>query len=551
MSSFTDYEEISIDSLVAEKIKGQKKGETNDVCSPRGNEDVARTSTRELVNEADVKNQAIEGDIAIDHVPHTMLTYRQKWLMVALLTSAGFWSSLGSPIYYPALKQLEKQFNVNEELVNITVVVYLLFQGIAPMVSGGIADTIGRRPVILFGMLVYVVASIALACADSYGVVVFLRCLQSAGISPIIAINSGVAGDFTTKSERGTFIGAVSGLTLMGQAFGSLIGAALTAAYGWRSIFWFLTIGCGSCMIILIFLLPETKRTIVGNLSIEPESFLNKSPVIYIPKVRRQLRIDDPYVESLDKTKVKFEVISALKIIFLPEIILFLLPIGFQFALWTLSLTSLSSRLAEEPYGYSLTIIGICYLPSGIGGVLGSLVTGRIVDLYYKRSIRKFNQSKKNGDIPASSQFNIVKNRMLSMFPQSFTAVASYTIFGWSLDRGWHIAAVLIFSFISTFCSMSALSTSNTLLVDLYPAKSSTSSSCVNFIRCILAAIFMASFSKMVKTLTIGGTFTFISGLVFLFNMLSLIPMRYAMVWIQRRAEKNQNEKSDIKNQEV
>ena len=98
--------------------------------------------------------------------PYTLLSYGQKWGMVAILNEcAGFWSSLGSPIYYPALRQLEKQFNVDENMLTL-LWLCLLFQGISPTVSGGLADCFGRRPIILAGMLIYVIASIGLACCS-------------------------------------------------------------------------------------------------------------------------------------------------------------------------------------------------------------------------------------------------------------------------------------------------------------------------------------------------------------------------------------------------
>ena len=141
---------------------------------------------------------------------------------------------------------------------------------------------------------IYVVASIGLACAPSYGVIVFLRIIQSIGISPTIAISSGVVGDFTLKHERGTFVGATSGLVLLGQCFGSLIGAVLAAAWNWRAIFWFLTIGCGTSFIIAFLLLPETKRTLVGNLSIRPKNPFNFAPVLLLKPVQKMFKLNDP-----------------------------------------------------------------------------------------------------------------------------------------------------------------------------------------------------------------------------------------------------------------
>ncbi|CEP62144.1 Aqr1p LALA0_S04e08834g [Lachancea lanzarotensis] len=517
--------------------KGNGQAEYDDI------ESVSRLVTREMLtstpDSASTYAASVNDELVHDDklkAPHTLLNRWQKWAMVGLLTSAGFWSSLGSPIYYPALKQLEKQFNVDEELVNITVVVYLLFQGIAPSISGGLADVYGRRPIILSGMLIYVCASIGLACANSYGVIVVLRCLQSAGISPIIAISSGVTGDFTLKHERGTFVGAVSGFTLTGQAFGSLIGAALTAAYDWRAIFWFLTIGCGTCLIVNFFLLPETKRTIVGNMSIKPKNILNRSPVFLLKSVRKQFRLSNPDLETLDVNKPKFDLISTFKILAHPEILMSLMPAGLQFALWTLTLTSLSSQLTAAPYNYKLTIVGICYLPSGIGGLIGSFVTGKVIDVYYKRAVRSFERKKEQGLIPPDAKFNTLRSRLFTSIPQNYMSVAAFTIFGWSIQKGWHISVPLITSAIGSFCAMSTLSSSSTLLVDLYPNRSSTATSSYNFVRCTLSAIFMACLAKMNKALTIGGTFTLISGFVFIGNLVTLIPIMYGMKWREERA---------------
>ncbi|CAI4794694.1 CBM_collapsed_G0049460.mRNA.1.CDS.1 [Saccharomyces cerevisiae] len=462
--------------------------------------------------------------------PYTLLSYGQKWGMVAILTMCGFWSSLGSPIYYPALRQLEKQFNVDENMVNVTVVVYLLFQGISPTVSGGLADCFGRRPIILAGMLIYVIASIGLACAPSYGVIIFLRCIQSIGISPTIAISSGVVGDFTLKHERGTFVGATSGL----------IGAVLTARWDWRAIFWFLTIGCGSCFLIAFLILPETKRTIAGNLSIKPKRFINRAPIFLLGPVRRRFKYDNPDYETLDPTIPKLDLSSAGKILVLPEIILSLFPSGLLFAMWTLMLSSISSGLSVAPYNYHLVIIGVCYLPGGIGGLMGSFFTGRIIDMYFKRKIKKFEQDKANGLIPQDAEINMFKVRLVCLLPQNFLAVVAYLLFGWSIDKGWRIESILITSFVCSYCAMSTLSTSTTLLVDLYPTKSSTASSCFNFVRCSLSTIFMGCFAKMKAAMTVGGTFTFLCALVFFFNFLMFIPMKYGMKWREDRLLKQQ-----------
>ncbi|CCF60161.1 hypothetical protein KAFR_0J00930 [Kazachstania africana CBS 2517] len=505
---------------------------------------ISRTTTNELGDD-DTSSECSHDEQEQQHIvegeqnyPHTLLTYRQKWFMVFLMTITGFWSSLGSPIYYPALKELEQKFNIDENKVNVTVVVYLLFQGVAPAISGGLADVYGRRPVILGGMLIFVVASIGIAKAPSYGVIVFLRCIQSIGISPTIAISSGVVSDFTVKRERGTFVGATSGLVLIGQGIGPLLGAVITAALHWRAVFWFLTIGCGSCMIIGFFLLPETKRTIVGNLSIKPKNIINRAPITYLPVVQKRFHYDNPDYDSLDLNKPTLDLSTAFRITALPEIFLSLLPGGLQFAMWTLMLSSISSELSVAPYNYSLTIIGVCYLPAGIGGLAGSMLTGRVIDLYYRRSLQKFQEDKESGKISEDTPFNNFKVRLACVLPQCFIAICSFILFGWSVDKGWKIPSVLITSFVCSYCTMSSLSVMTTLLVDLYPTKSSTASSCFNFVRCSLSTIFMGCFAKMKQSMTVGGTFSFLCGLLLCANLLTFIPLTKGIQLRERRAAK-------------
>ncbi|KAG0667854.1 Plasma membrane transporter [Maudiozyma exigua] len=512
----------------------------------RQNGTLSRMATREVDEHDSSDDSETDSHIEVttekagNTPPYTLLNYSQKWCMVAILTMCGFWSSLASPIYYPALKQLEKQFNLDENKVNITVVVYLLFQGIAPTFSGGLADVYGRRPIILGGMLIYVVASIGLANAPSYGVICFLRIVQSIGISPTIAISLGVVGDYTLKHERGTFVGATSGFVLIGQGIGPLLGAVIAARWDWRAIFWFLAIGCGASLVFGFFLLPETKRTLVGNLSIRPKHIWSIAPITLLPSVQKKLKYDNPDIETLDENIPSLDLIGALKITAQPEIILALFPAGLQFAMWTLMLSSISSGLSSAPYNYSLPIIGVCYLPAGIGGLCGSFLTGRIIDYYYKKAVKKFEQDKASGAIPEDTKFNTFRVRLLCVLPQNFLAVVSFLLFGWSIDKGWKIPAALITSFVSSYCAMSTLSTMTTLLVDLYPTKSSTASSCFNFVRCSLSSIFMGCFADMKQSMTVGGTFSFLIALLFLANGLTFIPIMYGMQWREKRMLKEE-----------
>ncbi|QEL61691.1 hypothetical protein CJJ09_003844 [Candidozyma auris] len=158
---------------------------------------------------------------------------------MSLLSLIGIWSAISNSIYFPAIPTLEREFDVSSEAINLTMVAYLVLQGLAPTLVSNFADTYGRRPMVLIAFCVYIGANIGLAVCNTYWLLVFLRCVQAGGIAQVIAINSGIAGDVCVPANRGAFVGVVSGMLLVGQAFGSLIGSALIARWNWRAVFVF------------------------------------------------------------------------------------------------------------------------------------------------------------------------------------------------------------------------------------------------------------------------------------------------------------------------
>lgn len=472
---------------------------------------------------------------------HTVFSVNEKYLLVFLSSSTAIWSSFGSPIYYPALQILEGYFHIDQELVNVSVVVYMVFQGLSPTFFAAFADKYGRRPVLLVCLVIFIGASIGLAVSNSYALILVLRCIQSAGISPAISISCGVIGDYTLRHERGWYVGLTTGFTLMGQAFGSLIGAGLIAGFDWRAIFWFLAIGGGVVLILDSLLLPETKRSIVGNGSIKPKSIINKSPILLLPNIQRKWRLNEPDL-STKAEQGKIDLLSSIRILGVPEVSLCLLTGAIHFALWTVQLTELSDQLSKG-YGYSVMKIGLCYLPGGIGGLFGSFMSGRLLDWYYRRSLKKFEDRQKAGLTGEKEVFNHFKTRIKIAVPYALMTDLFTIMFGWCLDQRVHVASVLVSAFFISYGCMGVNGINTTLLIDLYPSKSSAATSAVNLTRCITGAVFIAALASMNKSMTVGGTFTLLAALGAVAALLLLIPLKYAPGWQLKRKEREEARK--------
>ncbi|GAV56056.1 hypothetical protein ZYGR_0AZ02280 [Zygosaccharomyces rouxii] len=496
-------------------------------------------------------------------IPYSRFKRRDKLLLVAQCASTGLFSSIAASIYFPVLTTVEKKFNITEEQANITVVVYYVFQGLSPSIMGNMADTLGRRPVILVSVLIYFVACLGIASCNSYSQLLGLRCLQAAGISPVIAINSGMMTDVTTRAERGGYVGYTSGCQVLGSAFGALIGAGLSSRWGWRSVFWFLSIGSGICLVISSLLLPETKRTIVGNASIPPKSIINKSPILAIPAVRRVLHLDNPDLQSLEPSP-KMNILASYKILLTPEIDLLLFVAGLQFATWTTHQTALSLNLSKK-YHLSVAKVGLCFLPSGIATLLSVVFSGRFLNWNYKRRLalhKVWSQEQRtklleenDNDIDKVNHifatdpyyhFNIFRARLQLAFFTLILSSGGFAAFGWCIHVKAPLAVVLVTSGFASLFSNCILTMSTTLVVDLFPSKASAAAGLVNLFRCMLSVVFIASLHKMSSKMNYGGVFTFLAALTASSSGLLLIPVSNGKTLTYRRREEERRLLEDI-----
>ncbi|KAI3405978.2 QDR1 [Candida oxycetoniae] len=448
-----------------------------------------------------------------ENYPYTIFEKREKFLLILILSAIGFWSTISSPIYFPALPTLTSDFHTSVSMMNITVVSYLLFQGLAPTVSSNIADTIGRRPVLLASLLIYIASCIALSQTDVYWLLILLRCIQAAGIAPVISISSGVSADVCTTVNRGAMVGAVTGFQFVGNGIGGLVGAALISGFDtWRSMFIFLAIGGMVTLLAAIFVLPETSRNIVGNGTVVPKNILNKSALICMPFFKKKLTNE----VSTITPKNPFDILGPFRIFIEKEIFFTLLPSGMHFAAWTIAQASLSTELESPKYNYSVMHVGLIYLPQGLACLFGSLIVGKMMNWYYTYRRKLYDTQMENVPIHERPPFNIIATRLTLTIVPTVLMVIGLVTFGWCIQFHRHIISIIISSSLISFSSTLLISISTTMLVDLHPTQGSASSSCLNLMRCWLAALFAGVLDKMVSSMNLGGTYTLMAGLCLL-----------------------------------
>ncbi|KKY28422.1 putative mfs multidrug [Phaeomoniella chlamydospora] len=501
--------------------------------------------------------------------PYTIFTRIQKSFIVAMISVAATFSGLSGNIYFPAIPDIASDLGVSKEAVTLTVTAYMIFQGLSPSFWGALSDSRGRRLTYICTFIVYIGACIGLAETRHYFQLVILRCLQSTGSASTIAIGAGVLGDITTREERGGYMGIYNAGLLAPVAIGPIIGGAMAGSLGWRSIFWFLTIFAGAFLILLIFFLPETLRSLVGNGSF-PAKGLAESPLAYLQRRRHLASLPQDGSFDLTQTqsipsprpKVHMNPIAPILILFNKQVTSIILFLSLYYTVWQMIISSMSS-LFSETYGLNSTQLGLCFIPNGVGCVLGTYATGKYLDWDYAREKVKHatrlaattTHDPEHGPPPTDVQihlqqtFPLEKTRLRPALLNSLLEIISVLIFGWTVHYHIHISVPIIFIFVLGWSSTSIQGVITTLLVDVFHKRGASATATINLARCLMGAGGTAAVLPLTNSrLGTGWTFTMLSGLLVVGLGFLWVQVRWGPRW---RVEWEMEEKEKEKELEV
>lgn len=475
------------------------------------------------VDAARVPQEATKGEV---EVPYSIYSTKEKWLIVAMVALAGFYSPLPANIYFPAIPTIARAFHKSVDDINQTVTVYLVFQGISPMLWGPISDRYGRRLVYIVCLSILVASSIGMALCptDSYWLLLFLRCFQSGGSASTIALGAGVIGDISTTRERGGYFGMFNLGPMLAPCIAPAMGGALSEGLGWRSIFWTIVIMVAVCLLCIALFLPETLRSIAGNGSIPVAPYLRPM----VPVVGRKTSMKAFDGESRAKPKHS---VNPFVLFTYPDVIVLLSFTGMVYAVNYTITATISSAFARIYPDLSETVLGLCYLPVGAGMIIGSAMTGKILDWEYARIKRRTGEN-----------FTIEYARLRLMPFNLLIFVICVVGWGWAIHSRAHMAVPLILSVCLGWTSMGILNTTMTLNIDILQSRSSGATACTNFVRCSLAAIMISIIDRMTNAWGDGWTYTFWGGVCAMLLPLMLLEIKMGPKWRMKRedAEKAQ-----------
>jgi len=176
-------------------------------------------------------------------------------VLVVALTSLG---PLSTDFYLPSLPAIARALETDSAGVQLTLSVYLLGFGAGQLLLGPLSDRYGRRPVMLWGMAVFVLSSAACALASSLEALVVARLLQALGACAGPVLGRAVVRDVYGPQDSARMLSHVSTATALAPLLAPIFGGWLTAGFGWRATFVVLTLYGIVLMLMVWRLLQET-----------------------------------------------------------------------------------------------------------------------------------------------------------------------------------------------------------------------------------------------------------------------------------------------------
>ncbi|KUJ19089.1 MFS transporter [Mollisia scopiformis] len=469
--------------------------------------------------------------------PYTIFSERYKVFTVIIASFAALISPISASIYYPALDPLAADLHVKVSTINLTITVYMIFQGLAPTFIGSISDKNGRRPAYLICFFLYLCANIGLALQTSYPALVCLRCLQSAGSSGTVALASGTAADLVTRAERGKYIGYASMGVALGPALGPVIGGLLTHFLGWRSIFWFLTILCGIMLLIMVIAFPETSRSVVGNGSIPPQKW-------NVPLIRLiQQRLERSSHQEIDTQTITHRYrrpnpLEALSLALQKETGMLLTFSALMYAGYFGVLSSLPSQLARK-YDFNSLQIGLCFIPYGFGSVTSRWTVGTLTDRNFRRHAKKLGIAIVKNRQQRLQDFPIETARLEIALPMVYLSCICVMTFGWVMEHQTNLAGPLITLFFTGNMVTGSFSAINTLVVDINVKTPATATAASNLFRCLFGAGAVAAAVPLIERIGMGWMGTFIAALWLVLSPMLWCVWFYGRGWRDEKAAKD------------
>ncbi|KAK3942638.1 putative transporter-like protein 3 [Diplogelasinospora grovesii] len=410
---------------------------------------------------------------------------KRKWLNIAVLSILTLVTPLGSSMFAPGIPGIMKEFHESSSTTaTFMLSVYILGFAFGPLLIAPLSEIYGRAPLYNWGNVLFVIFTVCTALSNSVGMLMAFRFLMGvAGAAPI-TIGSGSIADIMPVEKRGRAMSAWALGPLLGPCIGPVAGGYLIAASSWRWVYWLIAMLGGVFVGVSFLTLRETY-----------------APVILDKKARRlrketgneALRSKFAGKDSSIKEKFKLAVVRPIKLLVLtPIVTLMALYVAITYGILYLLFTTFSFVYAER-YGFGEGIVGLTFLPAGIGMMMGVVAFGLLSDAMVK--------SKQAAGVAHRPEIRLSPALTI---PSGLTLPVGLFLYGWTAQYGVHWIVPMIGVVIFSAGLMGVMMSIQNYLLDAYPRYAASVTAALAVLRSLAGALLPLGGLQMYNTLGLG-----------------------------------------------
>ena len=179
-------------------------------------------------------------------------------MLAVLLGGLSIVSPFSIDTFFPAFHAMEKALEVDAWQLQQVITAYMLPFAFASLIHGPLSDAVGRRPVMIWGMALYTVGSVACTVAQNYESLMLARVIQGSTAGVGVVIGRAVIRDLYEGARAQRLMSITTMIFSIAPAVAPIIGGWAHVAFGWRAVFAVMTL-CGLVFALSAWWkLPET-----------------------------------------------------------------------------------------------------------------------------------------------------------------------------------------------------------------------------------------------------------------------------------------------------
>ncbi|GAA5997332.1 MFS transporter [Rhodotorula paludigena] len=298
---------------------------------------------------------------------------RQRWTIVCVVTSASFCITCCSSMVAFTYPGVEAEFHVSQEVATLALSLFVLGMGLFPLLVGPLSEWYGRSPVYFIGFALYIIFNFLVAFSNNIGALLVGRFLAGAAGSAFLSVAGGTVADLFRPHEVGAPMGFYTAGPFLGPVAGPIISGFINEHLDWRYTWYILIAWAGAEYVALLVFVPETYLPAVLKARAKKLRKAGRTDV------RAPIEIDDRSIPRVLLTSC-----------YRPFQILALEPMALVLCTWTAILLGIlymffsAYGIVYRQYGFSTQIVGLTYIPLGLGVIIGGLCHP-IWARYYRR----------------------------------------------------------------------------------------------------------------------------------------------------------------------